>query len=104
MAKPWILSVHLPGMTNEQIGQAVWASLAAAAWVRYDALCAAFAAGVHAIAPVDGPPEEVRRAWALESFQRVARQLPEDNPYRGALIKFAEDNVDQLIRDDWTRN
>jgi hypothetical protein len=107
MANPWVLSVQLPGMTTEQIVQAVWASLTAAAWGRYDAMCAAFVAGAHAnpLTPsVDRPPEDVRRAWALESFQRVARQLPEGNPFRSALEKFAEDNIDQLIRDDWTRN
>lgn len=83
--RPFTLSLSASG---EEIGVATFSTLKAAAWVLYNAGLLSFAARGEDLNSID---DEVKLRLARASFRYVAEELPEANPFRRELERYADE-------------
>lgn len=83
--RPFSLSLKASG---EELGVATFSTLKAAAWVLYNAGLLSFAARGEDIESLD---DETKLRLARSSFKYVAEELPEGNPFRRELERFADE-------------
>jgi hypothetical protein len=90
--KPRPFSLSLTA-SEEEIGVATFCTLKAAAWVLYNAGLIAFVARGEDIKTLDA---ETKLRLARASFNFVAEELPDQNPFRRELERYA----DEALADD----